>query len=108
SEATHTEVSEHLISRELDLIRAKGRKEPVRIYELQGKKEEMTEEQLKNNETFAQALSLYRAKNFTEAKLRFETLMNDPVAQTFVKRCETFIQNPPAEEWDGVWTFEEK
>jgi len=34
SEFTYEEVKDHIIARELDLIRVKGKEKPVKIYEL--------------------------------------------------------------------------
>ena len=108
SEDTYKEVADHLVCREVDLIRVKGKQEPVRIFELQGKKGEVDEPTLNNNETFTKALTLYRAKNFDEAKKTFESLAEDPVAKVFVERCNEFITTPPANDWNGVWVFEKK
>lgn len=108
SEDTYKEVSEHLIGREIDLIRVKGKKEPVRIFELQGKKGEVGQEQFDKNEAFSEALVFYRSKRFEEAKEKFESLKNDPVAEVFVERCGEFMKVPPAEDWGGVWVFDRK
>lgn len=108
SEHTYEEVKDKLICRELDDIRVKGKNKSVRIYELMCKKEELTSGLQKTLDTFADGLKLYRDRQFAEAKSKFETLKNDPPSVIFAERCSTFIQIPPAEDWDGVWTFEVK
>lgn len=106
SEYTYELVKDQLVCRELDQIRVKGKNEPVRVYELVGKKGETDNEaKLKD---YADALKLYRASKFEEAKAKFESLTGDAPAKVFVKRCEDFINKPPASDWGGVWNFEVK
>jgi len=108
SESTYEAVKEHVICRELDMIRVKGKKESVKIYELIAKKEEQTNEINEKIHSYAEALMLYRAKRFAEAQTKFELLRGDAPSELFVQRCAGFIKNPPAEDWDGVWNFEVK
>lgn len=108
SQHTYEEVKDKLICRELDDIRVKGKSKPVKIYELMTKKEGLTPELQKTLDTFAEGLKLYRNRQFSEAKAKFETLKNDAPSLVFVKRCEVFIQSPPEDHWDGVWNFEVK
>ena len=112
SEYTYELVKDNLICRELDLIRAKGKNEPVRIYELISEKSK-TEGQKSNDmldkiKNFEGALATYRQKNFLAAKQAFENIKDDKPSEIFAKRCEEFMKNPPAEGWDGVWNFETK
>lgn len=105
SESTYEQVKEHLFCRELDLIRVKGKNEAVRIYELIGRKNIVTKEEEKKAAAFAEALALYRSKNFLRAKEKFEAIKDDKPSQIFAKRCDAFTKNPPEEGWGGVWTF---
>ncbi len=93
--------------RELDYIRVKGKKEPVRIYEV------MEEDSpLKGIiKEFEGALQLYRKRRFREALNVFidlENRFNDSASKVFRKRSESFILNPPPEDWDGVYVAKEK
>ena len=108
SESTFEKVKDKLICRELDIIRVKGKNEPVRIFELIEKKSEIRNQKSEIISNFAEALKLYRTKNFLKAKEAFNAIKNDPPSQVFAKRCEEFIKNPPKEEWDGVWNFNVK
>jgi adenylate cyclase len=47
NESTYEIVKDHFITRELDLIRVKGKKLPVRIYELMGRKDGVTSDKIK-------------------------------------------------------------
>ncbi len=108
ADAIYEKVKEVLLCRELDLIRVKGRQEPVRIYELQGRLDSIPAKLAALNEAFAQALQAYRQGDFSVALALFENLKKDPPSQTFAQRCRDFIKNPPPADWGGVWTFEEK
>ena len=108
SEATRTLIGDDFVCRELDLIRVKGKDKPVRIFELVGKKDEVAPEMVQKIGVFQKALEFYRSKNFMAAIEKFKTIANDPPSGVFAHRCEVFIQNPPAADWDGVWTFTEK
>lgn len=108
SQHTHEDVKEEVFCRELDDLRVKGKKTAVKVFELMAKKGEETEEMIHIKHGFEEGLKLYREKKFTDAKEKFEALKNDPPSQVFAKRCEDFIQHPPAADWDGVWNFEVK
>ncbi len=97
--------------RKLDLVRVKGKNEPVAIYELIS---EEVDSDLKKTlvEPYKNALELYHSGNFTAAFRAFETLQNehseDGPSKLFTERCSLFIEEPPAEDWEGVWTFKTK
>ena len=105
SENTYEQVKNDFICRELDQIRVKGKKKPVRVYELIGLKKDASADQLKVIESYTKALELYRKSDFTAAKSAFEAITDDPPSKIFANRCAEFLKNPPEEGWDGVYTF---
>lgn len=108
SESTYLAVKDKVVCREIDLIRVKGKMEPIRIYELVAKQGEETAERNAKRQSFDEALRLYRGKKFAEAKEKFEGWAEDGPSKIFAGRCEEFIKNPPSADWDGVWNFEVK
>lgn len=93
--------------RKLDLIRVKGKKEPVRVFEVL-EEDSPLKEAIKD---FENALNLYRKCEFKEAVTIFSYLsakFNDKASMLFKERCERYILNPPSEQWDGIYTHEEK
>ncbi|MCK5616643.1 adenylate/guanylate cyclase domain-containing protein, partial [Candidatus Pacearchaeota archaeon] len=108
SENTYEIIKDDFVCRELDQIRVKGKEQPVRVYELMSTKEEVDSGKQSMIQTFAEALELYRKKDFNNAMQKFASIPNDPPSKIFVDRCNEFIKNPPAMDWDGVWTFEVK
>lgn len=96
-----------ILTRELDLIRVKGKKEPVKIYEVVGENSSF-ELAIKD---FEKALNLYRNCNFKEALEIFGYLrerFNDKVSLIYEERCKYYLSNPPPSEWDRVYTAKEK
>ena len=63
-------------------------------------------------DVFGDAIHLYRAGQFSEARAMFcETLDDwpeDPISQVYLKRCDEFIAQPPEANWDGVFTMHTK
>ena len=58
-------------------------------------------------ETFEAGLQFYRTQRFTQAIGAFKEVLaavpGDPPSLVFVKRCEEYVKDPPAEDWDGVY-----
>lgn len=107
SDSTCTQLTAGFLVRKLDLVRVKGRKQPVAIFEV-------LEDSPQNREVRAQfeaGLALYFASDFFAAAPLFTELAEktaDPVAAIFAGRCEQFINKPPPPEWDGVYTMTSK
>lgn len=95
--------------RELDMVKVKGKTEPVRIYESLGFKADEPKP-LEEIERYSLALKLYYDARFKEALGIFEELYTsagDKLYAMYKERCEHFIENPP-ENFDGVFTFTTK
>ncbi|MBW7888852.1 MAG: adenylate/guanylate cyclase domain-containing protein [Bacteroidetes bacterium] len=106
SEATADHIGDEFILREMDLIRVKGKKMPIKIYELVCKREEATEDTMKMVQTFESALQLYRHQQWRDAVSMFTTIQklkgNDPPSKEYITRCIDYEQQPPGKDWDGV------
>lgn len=96
------------ILRELDYVSVKGKKEPIKIYELICLSEEFNEEIKEIIKNFEQGLKLYREKKFDKAVEFFKKNEGDEPSKIFIERCKYFKQNPPEENWDFVWIMKEK
>lgn len=72
----------------------------------------ITEEKRKVLDLFAQGRKLYKLMNFTEAQKYFgEALKTDPndgPSNVYYQRCQYYVENPPPEDWDGVFVFKTK
>ena len=98
--------------REIDLIRVKGIRQPVRVYELLAKKGELPPEKVRLVGVYVKGLAQYRERNWRDAIRCFQEALEinpqDGPARVYVERCETFIENPPPLDWDGVYEMKTK
>ena len=108
SESTYAQIKDDFVCRELDMIRVKGKENPVRIYELISDKTNVTSETEKKIRIFSSALELYRGKKFSQALEIFSGISDDQPSKILADRCAEFIKNPPAEGWGGVNNFTTK
>jgi len=111
SEGTYNQVSDQFIAREVDRIRVKGKKQPVVIYELLAP---IAERKAYADllAKFNQALTTYRRQNWPEAAEQFSDLLtkypNDGPTQVLLQRCQEFLEESPASDWDGVYVMKSK
>lgn len=112
SESTVEKVkNQNLIFRELDYVRVKGKRQPVRIFALEGERDKIDDRHLKLYEEFAKGLSMYRNANWDEALKSFTRCLEfDPQdfpSILFIERCKKLKEIKP-EKWDGVFEIEVK
>jgi len=108
-EETYLRTRDNFRYRELDKIRVVGKQLPVTIYEPLGSLS-LLDDALA--ERFNTALVLYRAREWAKAKAAFlsvlEVAAEDKPSRIYVERCDYFLLDPPAVEWDGVFNRDEK
>jgi adenylate cyclase len=109
--ATWAAVADRVVGREVDLVRVKGKREPVAIHEVLGTVP-APRELAAFAERFGWGLSAYRAQRWDEAVARFAEVDalrgGDPCARRYVDRCEALRRAPPGPEWDGVFEMRTK
>jgi class 3 adenylate cyclase len=110
SEASVMTAKDLLETRELALIKVKGRKQPVRIFELLGLKGEVPPDRLERARRFEEGLSELRARRFQKAWERFLELAHekDRAADPYVALCERFLSEGAPADWDGSYQMETK
>lgn len=112
SESTKRALQGRYLLRELDLIRVKGKEEPVAIYEVVDAYEYDKIRAIRENlEQFQKALQHYRTQQWegaSEIFLQQVYNVQDPVSALFLERCRYFQANPPGDDWDGVWVMKTK
>ena len=98
-----------LIIREIDTVLVKGRSSSIVLFEIMGLiSNKNSEKAIELKSTFESGLSLYKLKKFQEAKRVFESTTEDFISNIYVKRCDEFIENPPLDTWNGIYTMKEK
>jgi adenylate cyclase len=105
------------IFRELDLLRVKGKLQPVTIYQLLGRKEEYAAngsggELYAQLEQFERARQLYRKREWEAAQHVFQEYLEkwpgDGPARMYWKRCQEYLFDEPPVSWDGVFVMSHK
>lgn len=114
SENTYRQCEGRLVVRELDCIRVKGKTQPVSVYELIAELgvDSLSPEQEQIIALYNKGREVYLGGNFGLAHNYFANILNfnknDKAARLHMTRCNHFIDNPPEEDWDGVWTMTTK
>jgi adenylate cyclase len=110
-EATRAAAPE-FVYRELDLVRVKGKNEPVAIFEPLGKPEAVDAGVQQAVAQWHAALALVRAQQWDQAQAIIDALhAADPgfgLYTLYTERIAYYRTHPPGPEWDGVTTFETK
>jgi adenylate cyclase len=106
SESTREKMGGRLEVRELDLVRVKGKKQCIKIYEL------IDGERKSFIDSFEEGLRLYQRGYFDTARKKFSEALGqnpkDRPSKLFIERCDYLIHSLLEREWDGVWHFEIK
>ena len=99
-----------MVCREIDTLSLMGRKEPVRIFEIL-RSNDIQQDSLETSktnqiiETYESGLAAYRESEFAKALERFEKVLHldadDEPSKVMIKRCQTFLENPPPRNWNG-------
>ncbi|NOT20058.1 MAG: adenylate/guanylate cyclase domain-containing protein [Sideroxydans sp.] len=108
-EATYEQSAALCDYREIDKIRVVGKQQPVTIFEPQVGGDRLSASELA---CFQAALMLYKARDWLAAQSAFAALSaelpHDMPCKIYIERCQYFAQNPPVENWDGVFNRAEK
>ena len=113
SESTYFQVGENnILAREIDEVRVKGKQKPVKIYEILGYQDEMSDAHQQLCRHFVQGLECYRSRKWEQALRVFqdalECVPSDTPSRLYIERCTLYQQDPPAEPWDGVFEMKTK
>ncbi len=95
----------------VDRVRVKGKDVPVAIYEPLGVAVEIAPERLKEAERFEAAFQDYQGQHWDDAEIKLMELRKaNPckLYDVYLDRVTHFRFNPPAADWDGVFTFTSK
>ncbi|MBS3112887.1 adenylate/guanylate cyclase domain-containing protein [Candidatus Woesearchaeota archaeon] len=104
SQFTQKLIKNNFVTRKLDMVRVKGKNEPITIYELVSFGNEKSALIL----DFEKGFELYQQKKFDSALNIFKKHGEDGPSKVFISRCEEFLKNPPDPNWDGVWVMKSK
>ena len=117
ADSTYQAVKEKVVVRDLDNVRVLGKNEPVKVWELISEVGQEPDQYKKILPAYHEALDLYKSQEWSKAIDAFKA--SDELEEMFggrktnpsriyIPRCEHYLENPPGEEWDGVWTLTSK
>jgi len=98
--------------RELDLVRVKGKNEPVKIYEPHGAELTLAQQYVNDITLFNQMVTAYRRQEWAAAETILHGLITArpdwKLYQLYLTRIQQYRKEPPPPQWDGVCTFTTK
>lgn len=107
SEATHALAKDQVVARRLGAVRVKGKRKPVRIYELRGlgKAEGAEAEAIA---AFEAAVDAFSEKKWDEAEKGLKRVLelwpDDPPSRRYLEEIQQYRTQPPPAHWDGIYT----
>ena len=117
AQSVYDKTKDNFVFRKLGGIRVKGKTEPVNVYELLCQRGNEPEGLYELLGQFDSAMELYLKQDWDNAIKAFEESdkledMSGPrdtnPSRTYIKICSEFKDNPPGDDWDGVYTFKTK
>ncbi|MEY9495327.1 class 3 adenylate cyclase [Bradyrhizobium elkanii] len=112
SEATAAACAATIELREIDRLVVMGQTQPVAVFEILGKKDELTPAQTELRQRYADGLAAYRDRRWDDAEQAFAAALaaapGDGPSIAMKARVAAFRQDPPAADWDGAWHLERK
>jgi adenylate cyclase len=113
SEFTAKDIAPGWRTRQVDMMRVKGKLQPVAVCEALDHHDEQSFPKMERTlEHYSRALELYRKREWNAAVKAFQAALQanprDIPSKIHLERCQHYALEPPPVEWDGVWTLTEK
>jgi adenylate cyclase len=117
SEYTHAQIGGEFLCRRLDRVRVVGVNTPLRLYELTGLRDELSDMAGSTPEAAAvmqwnEAMDLLESGDYWKALDAFTAYSKahpaDGTAKMYAARCEKYSGAPPRGGWDNVYNLTEK
>ncbi len=112
SDATFQKVKHVVTGRFLDFLAVKGKKEPVKVFELVSEIGKEPPEWSELAALYDAAIQLHLDRQWDEAIATFEKILarwpKDGPSATYIARCQEYKLNPPPEKWDGRYILTHK
>ncbi len=112
SEATATAVSDAIEAREIDRVVMQGQTKPQVIFEIMGRKGELTPTQIELRSLYEEGLAAYRNREWEHARkalaAALEAAPNDGPSSALMERVDLFAKAPPSDDWDKAWRLDQK
>jgi len=117
ADSTYQPIKDRIVVRDLDNVRVMGKNEPVKVWELISEVGQEPDQYKKILPAYHEALDLYKGQEWAKAIEAFKAsdALEDMFggrktnpSRIYIPRCEHYLENPPGDDWDGVWTLTSK
>ncbi len=110
SERTIAAVGDAVEVRQVDRVVVAGHIHSEIIFEILGRKGELTPQQMASRDSYREGLVAYREQRWEDALRAFdaalEAMPGDGPSVALVRRIEGFKADPPSRDWDGAWRID--
>jgi adenylate cyclase len=93
--------------REIDRVVVAGHTHFEVVFEILGRKGELTPQQLSSRDKYLEGLAAYRERRWDDALRALDAsngaMPGDGPSMALLRRVETLKANPPSQDWDGSW-----
>lgn len=107
NEATLERAGSAIVCREIDALMVKGRRDPVRIFELLGEEGKVSEAKLLLRDKFSEALYAYRREEWEQAetilRVCLEIAPHDGPSRLCLDRCHLELSSGKGKEFDACF-----
>ncbi|TGN18682.1 adenylate/guanylate cyclase domain-containing protein [Leptospira idonii] len=109
TDAICNEVGAEMLTRYVDLVRVKGKNEPVKIHELVGYRSQISSQVAESAQLYEAGFSSYLNQDWDKAVSLFQQAeaakgKKDKASHVIIERCLEYKLSPPGSDWDGVFT----
>ena len=112
SESTYSGASDVVEARELGRVRVVGKATPIRVFELLGKKGQLSAEWQRALASYNDGLAKFVKRQYDQAAVAFEEVVKlipeDGPATLYLNAARDYAAIPPDENWDGVFNLTAK
>jgi hypothetical protein len=110
SERTIAAVGDAVEVRQIDRVVVAGHTHSEIIFEILGRKGELTPQQVASRDSYQEGLAAYREQRWQDALRAFgaalEAMPGDGPSVALLKRIEGLKADPPSPDWDGAWRID--
>ncbi len=108
-ENTREKLSSDCVVRLVDQVRLKGKKQAIKIYQLA---EDTSIQTMDCHRYFNMGYQAYASRRWREGIEAFQMALfydaADGPSQEYLRRCEEYLQQPPSNDWSGIYDYQVK
>jgi adenylate cyclase len=111
SEATRLRLRRPFRLRRVDIVRLRGRTDPVELHEVLDYSAQSAAPPASALDHYEAGIAAYRERRYGPALAHFERAAalapSDRLSHIYVHRCRALARTPPAADWDGAWIVDD-